>query len=713
MSNESKKTAVAKRPRIGVVGCYQNGKSTLVNCLLDARVASMGHGAATTRLATRFTWGEAFEAHYVMEESNRKVKVLKRHPVSLQDYALGKGMADGKCAYQEVKLWKPFLQYIDLVDTPGFNDCDEDNATATNSLADLDFAVFVVRNKALSEIEITLLKTLSDRQLPFAVLVNCTESSRGYWQPESDINLQICHEIEGRLKSFGHMPFPIQGRYVWPVNLAWFWYASQHMSPHHSEAEKDLYEDVEYFANKHLKLSQQDYSALAGMSNFIPLRQAFLNLSKHWVHDGSESGNSADSSLEASQQLWDDGLEDEAMLYVERACNQAPGYIPALLNKAELCFRREEYLLAIETADEILSISPDHILAFYYRALAHHGLKDYSNCVATIDQLLDVCEQRSSWQESSDLESVADNVIDAYWYKMDCLMRRREYREVVTVCESLLSNKIFGGDEPGLAIQLTVYCVLGEMYRLIGSYLLSIKAIHNAMRVYVLKSSDDNKRAGERMRWLSLDKAKYHLGSGDLGRKLQSMLFDIVAITYKGDPGKIVRCCHEYNALPVLYKQSWEKTPQYRLIWARLEIEKNSEVDEDVIEQYLKQTQDNKIETIKTAIGFYNASMACQSKLNQLFIPKVLIGWSLDFSNNLRITNKSLFSLTDIRINVTYKNKSFNRTRIAKCENLDPEQTHEWSDFFSDKGGFLMFHGISDVKVVSQVCHQGSMVGED
>ena len=36
---------------IGIVGCYQNGKSTLVNCLLDNKVAMTGSGKATTKLS--------------------------------------------------------------------------------------------------------------------------------------------------------------------------------------------------------------------------------------------------------------------------------------------------------------------------------------------------------------------------------------------------------------------------------------------------------------------------------------------------------------------------------------------------------------------------------------------------------------------------------------------------------------------------------------
>ena len=49
---------------IGVVGCFQNGKSTFVNCLLDDIVARTGDGLATTSVNTKYVYGDVQSVRY-------------------------------------------------------------------------------------------------------------------------------------------------------------------------------------------------------------------------------------------------------------------------------------------------------------------------------------------------------------------------------------------------------------------------------------------------------------------------------------------------------------------------------------------------------------------------------------------------------------------------------------------------------------------------
>lgn len=51
----------SEKPVVAIVGGFQIGKSTLVNCLLDDRYAPTGKGLRTTAASTLFRYGEAEE----------------------------------------------------------------------------------------------------------------------------------------------------------------------------------------------------------------------------------------------------------------------------------------------------------------------------------------------------------------------------------------------------------------------------------------------------------------------------------------------------------------------------------------------------------------------------------------------------------------------------------------------------------------------------
>ena len=107
---------------IGIVGCYQNGKSTFVNCLLDDVVARTGQGISTTSINTRYVYGDVQKVEYCsgsnIVKSTRLCNFLStsEYPENIDEIV--------------VTLWKPLLKNINIIDTPGFNANDTDDAMA-------------------------------------------------------------------------------------------------------------------------------------------------------------------------------------------------------------------------------------------------------------------------------------------------------------------------------------------------------------------------------------------------------------------------------------------------------------------------------------------------------------------------------------------------------------------------------------------------------
>jgi hypothetical protein len=60
-----------EKPKVAVMGCFQNGKSTLVNCLLGGFWALLGDGKATTSIATRYKYSDTNKVFYRHSSGDR------------------------------------------------------------------------------------------------------------------------------------------------------------------------------------------------------------------------------------------------------------------------------------------------------------------------------------------------------------------------------------------------------------------------------------------------------------------------------------------------------------------------------------------------------------------------------------------------------------------------------------------------------------------
>jgi hypothetical protein len=210
------------KPKAVVVGCFQNGKSTLVNCLLDDYVSPTGIGLPTTHLTTTYTYGELEIVNLKHSDGTEHLTDLAGF---LQKYEQGQLQAFTSVS---IMLWKPLLEYIDLMDTPGLDAGNLDTNRALTAIEEADFAILILSNRGLRQVEQDVLRKINRAGKPCSVLFNCTDLQR--WDPASDSNHNIVAEIQAAILQMGLKPFEVvPGFPVWRCNLAWFWEASGHL----------------------------------------------------------------------------------------------------------------------------------------------------------------------------------------------------------------------------------------------------------------------------------------------------------------------------------------------------------------------------------------------------------------------------------------------------------------------------------------------------
>ncbi len=213
--------------RIAVIGDFQIGKSSLVNCLLAETLAETGEGFFPTT-----------EAPAV--------------------YALVPG--------------------VSVVDTPGFNDSRRELEGRTNEeIAQSDIILFIKTEKILGERDKTILRKSGGKKT--IVLFNCTDKTIGRkgWSPDAKANTDTCDGIRSQLIKEGMDVFllRIDGKSVFPVNILW---AQFGLGLPITESQQN---GISEFAVKELKMNETDSALRAELlrrSGFLPVRDFLKNL---------------------------------------------------------------------------------------------------------------------------------------------------------------------------------------------------------------------------------------------------------------------------------------------------------------------------------------------------------------------------------------------------------------------------------------------------
>lgn len=206
------------KPKIGLIGTFQNGKSTLVNCLLGRQLAKVGgQGLSVTSINTRYTFGTTNEVDFVHND-----KVLKT--ITLEEYLSESVNFPTSASEIVIHFQDDLLEKFDLIDTPGFNANELDTQMAKNSLLNIDIVILVLRNKSISQCEYNITKLLSEYSIPFFILVNTYDEGDDLWYPYSKKNREISRCIWNDISSNGIKPIAFDKRSkVLVVNLIWYW----------------------------------------------------------------------------------------------------------------------------------------------------------------------------------------------------------------------------------------------------------------------------------------------------------------------------------------------------------------------------------------------------------------------------------------------------------------------------------------------------------
>lgn len=255
---------ILNRMKIGILGCFQNGKSTLINCLLGSKFAQTGgDGVSITSANTVYS----YSAQNALLSINGK-----RSNISLEDAIRGNVRnAHEICIGSNA----PILKLTTFVDTPGFNANARDTQIVLSSLCNLDVAIVLINNKGLSDFEINILKELQLRNIPYYVVMNCLmQQAESTWHPDSEFNKKMLKTIIARLDNNNLTPMFIFGKKVTAINAIWYWYATTRFQLDSADKQKAL---MNYIHPYQMEYPQTDYLNSSNVPVLIDFFMSSLN----------------------------------------------------------------------------------------------------------------------------------------------------------------------------------------------------------------------------------------------------------------------------------------------------------------------------------------------------------------------------------------------------------------------------------------------------
>lgn len=210
-----------EKPIIALMGCFQIGKSTLLNCFLQDYVALTGKGMATTSLTARYRYGMEQSISY----RSRKGTLVPINISALQTQAVLDDISEMSAFHVEVRYKHELLQGCDVVDTPGFNANETDTQKTMQAMSDVHYILFMIPNRTFTQVEKSILLSLAQKRIPFSIIMNCVNGRREErWIPNHLMNTSICQENSSWIESnVSPYAIPIAGQYVFAFNALFYW----------------------------------------------------------------------------------------------------------------------------------------------------------------------------------------------------------------------------------------------------------------------------------------------------------------------------------------------------------------------------------------------------------------------------------------------------------------------------------------------------------
>lgn len=210
--------------RFGLVGNYQAGKSTLINCLIERSIATIGDGTSTTHAVVNYLYGTKEGIEQIDYNGNL---------CSLEHTNLGRLDSSHNLKEINVYLNIPFLKNIILTDMPGFGKDQHDTMLSEETLNKIDFAIVVETNyKAIEEKSDSYnnIERLKWHNIPYYIILNCADSTKKNWKwtPLYKNNVELAFENIKCLNFYKPLLYPFEEGEPVVVNLLWYWYSITH-----------------------------------------------------------------------------------------------------------------------------------------------------------------------------------------------------------------------------------------------------------------------------------------------------------------------------------------------------------------------------------------------------------------------------------------------------------------------------------------------------
>lgn len=258
--------------QVGILGGFQTGKSTLINCLLEDRVAISGGGIATTKQVIKYFYSGTPCLHVRKGDRMQQVKV--------HDYA--KVSLDQSIVYCEIGIPCDFLKKIELWDTPGFDANDRDDQVTIDCLKNLDCAIFLLGGSTggFCDAGKAILKKITDRHLPHVVVFNSQNTVDDQWIPHSERNRWLRQTTAAQMKQLGiNSSIEISQDTILAINTAWFWHSFAENNRHKRmllenapDGENELRRKVSNFLafSEEINATKiEDYSNIPKLKDFL------------------------------------------------------------------------------------------------------------------------------------------------------------------------------------------------------------------------------------------------------------------------------------------------------------------------------------------------------------------------------------------------------------------------------------------------------------
>lgn len=172
-----------------LVGQFQDGKSTLINCLLGGIYALEGVGTRTTACRTVYAYSSEAVTYEKVALGGQRTAL--REDVSPTVTCIGGG------AHIEAKVPSPILKEMTLVDVPGWGVDESDNRQVEIALREGNLVVLLSQDRQFSQKDRDFLSLLRKSGNYFCVLMNMRNARDPL---QEGVHSELCGAIAAALK---------------------------------------------------------------------------------------------------------------------------------------------------------------------------------------------------------------------------------------------------------------------------------------------------------------------------------------------------------------------------------------------------------------------------------------------------------------------------------------------------------------------------------